>query len=54
MCVEKFIRIYCHNRPVVAVTADKETRMFGVFLLQRVTRWPQIAVTGSLPQPPDG
>jgi len=27
------------------------TRMFGVVLLQRVTRWPQIAVTGSLPRP---
>ena len=49
--VEKFIRIYCRNRPVVAVTADRETRMFGVVLLQRFTRWPQIAVTGPLPIP---
>jgi hypothetical protein len=34
--VEKFVRIYCRNRPVVAVTADSESRMFRVVLLQRV------------------
>lgn len=34
--VEKFVRIYCHNRPAVAVTADSKSRMFRIVLLHSV------------------
>jgi hypothetical protein len=51
VCVEKFVRIYCHNRPAVAVTADSDSRMFLVVLLHSVIPFATDRCDG-LPPPP--